>query len=323
MSGRRQRADDSSLELLLDTITNTFGGILFIAILLSLLLKSSSRAAREATNQVKPMSAVEQAELESHVADLQQEVESLRQRVTAAASEPGDAQAEDNELSKLSAAAAAVEEAVLERAKAVRNTLEYQREAAAATKQFEMLEQDRKMIESRLAEAEHRLAGAREEAARLAEAALQIDRPQVPTEIQQTVSLPSLRPSLKTEVGLYVRFDKIFMMHSWRNGERQGPNTEQFVIVPTPDGNGVRQIARPKPDTGMEVNADTVTNDLRRMLQPFPPNRFVVSVVVFEDSFDVFQLIKASIVRNGYEYRPIPLSPGQSIVDSGGRGEAQ
>lgn len=322
MSGRRRRADDSSLELLLDTITNTFGGILFIAILLSLLLKSSSRTAREAATRVEPMSAVEQAELESQVADLQQDVESLRRRVVAA-SEPGGLQAEDSELSKLSAAAAAVEAAVLERAEAARNTLRYQREAAAATEQFETLEQDRKAIEDRLAEAEHRLAAAHEEAARLAEAALQIDRPQVPTEIEQTVSLPSLRPSLKTEVGLYVRFDKIFMMHSWKNGKRLGPNTEQFVITPTPSGDGVRQVARPKPDTGMDVNADTITDDLRRMLQSFPPSRFVVSVVVFEDSFDVFQLIKASIVRNGYEYRPIPLSPGQSIVDSGGRGEAQ
>ena len=40
MSNRR-RAGDSSLELLLDTITNTFGGILFLAILVSLLLRTA------------------------------------------------------------------------------------------------------------------------------------------------------------------------------------------------------------------------------------------------------------------------------------------
>ena len=322
MRGRRRRADDSSLELLLDTITNTFGGILFIAILLSLLLQSSSQTAREAASQVEPMSAVEQAQLESRVADLQQDVENLRRRV-AAAPQPGDSQAEDSELGKLSAAAAAVEAAVAKSTESIRNTLESQREAATATEQFEMLEQDRKSVKEQLAEAEHRLAAAQEEAARLAEAALQIDRPQGPTEIQQTVSLPSLRPSLKTEVSLYVRFDKIFMMHLWKNGVRLGPNTDQFVIAPTPSEDGVRQVARPKPATGKDVNAATITEDLRRMLQLFPPNRFVVSVIVFEDSFDVFQLIKASIVRNGYEYRPIPLSPGQSVVDSGGRGEAQ
>lgn len=322
MRGRRRRADDSSLELLLDTITNTFGGILFIAILLSLLLNSSSQTAREAAPRVEPMSAVEQAQLESRVSDLQQDVENLRRRV-AAAPQPGDSQAEDSELGKLSAAAAAVEAAVAKSTEAIRNTLESQREAATATEQFEMLEQDRKSVKEQLAEAEHRLAAAQEEAARLAEAALQIDRPQGVTEIEQTVSLPSLRPSLKNEVGLYVRFDKIFMMHAWKNGERLGPNTDQFVIVSLPSGDGVRQVARPKPAAGTLVNAATIMADLRRILQSFPSDRFVVSVVVFEDSFDVFQVIKAAIVQNGYEYRPIPLRPGQSIVDSGGRGEAQ
>lgn len=322
MSERRRRADDSSLELLLDTITNTFGGILFIAILLSLLLKSSSRNARESASREDPMSAVEQAELESRVADLRQDAESLQRRV-AAATQPGDSQADDSTLGRLSAAAAAVEKSVAERAEAVRSTLESQREAATATKQVEMLEQDRKSAEQRLAEAERRLAAAREEAARLAEAALSIDRPPGATEIEQTVRLPSLRPSLKSEVGLYVRFDRIFMMHTWKNGQRQGPNTQHFVIIALPNGEGTRQVARPKPAAGMPVNPATVTEDLRRLLQTFPPDRFVVSMVVFEDSFDVFQLIKAAIVQNGYEYRPIPLRPGESVVDSGGRGEAQ
>jgi len=268
------------------------------------------------------MSAVEQAELESQVADLQQDVESLRRRV-ASAPDPANSQADDSELGKLSAAAAAVEKAVAERAQAIRNTLESQREAATATEQIEMLEKDRKSIEETLAEAEHRLTAAREEAARLAAAAMQIDRQQEASEIEQTVSLPSLRPSLKSEVGLYVRFDKIFMMHRWRNGERLGPNTDQFVIVPLPAGAGARQVARPKPATGKDVNPATIDEDLRQLLKSFSPDRFVVGLVVFDDSFDVFQLIKAALVRNGYEYKPMALSPGQAIVDSGGRGEAQ
>ena len=322
MSDRRRRDKDSSLELLLDTITNTFGGILFIAILLSLLLKSSSRTAHEATSRSEPMSAVEQAALESRVADLQQDAAILRRRV-GAATQPGDSQADDSLLGKLSAAAATVETAVAKRAEAVRNTLESQREAASATEQCETLEQDRKAVKKRLEEAENRLATAREEAARLAEAALQLDRPPGATEIVQTVGLPSLRPSVKTEVGLYVRFDKIFMMHAWQNGQRMGPNTAQFVIVALPDGESVRQVARPKPDAGMLVNAATITTDLRRLLQPFSPDQFVISMVVFEDSFDVFQLIKSTIVQIGYDYRPRGLKPGGSVVDHGGRGEAQ
>lgn len=322
MRRRQRRDDDSSLELLLDTITNTFGGILFIAILLSLLLRSSSQAARETAASAEPMSAVEQAKMEARVADLQQEVEVLQQRA-AMATRPGDSGGDDSMVGKLAAAADAVERAVAERAKAIHATLEAQREAATATTQFDMLEQDRKSVENQLAEAQNRLAAAREEAARLAEAALQIDRPPGSTEIEQTVSLPSLRPSQKSEVAIYVRFDKVFMMHSWRGGERLGPNTEQFVILPAPAGDGVTQVARPKPAAGMPVNAGTIVADIAKLLRPFPADRFVVGMVVFEDSFDIFQLIKAAVVRNGYEYRPIALRPGESIVDSGGQGEAQ
>jgi hypothetical protein len=322
MSARRTGSDDGSLELLLDTITNTFGGILFIAILLSLLLKSSSQSSLATVSRAEPMSAIEQAELESRVADLQQSAASLRQRV-ASAPQPGDSQADDSLLGKLSAAAAEIEAAVAARADAVRNTLESQREAAAAVQQFETLEEERESVTQQLADAENRLAAAREEAARLAETALQLDRPPGATEIEQTVGLPSLRPSSKTEVAIYVRFDRIFLMHLWRNGKRLGPNTDQFVIVPLPAGGGAQQVARPKPAAGLPVNASTISAELGQLLQPFPPDRFVISMVVFEDSFDVFQVIKAEIVRHGYEYRPIPLRPGESVVDSGGRGEAQ
>lgn len=318
----RRKSDNSSLELLLDTITNTFGGILFIGILLSLLLRSSSKTAVEIARQSEPMSAVEQATLESRIADLRQEADSLQQRM-AAAVEQADAQADDTLLGKLSSAAAALDTAVANRAEAIRNTLDAQRKAATANEHFEMLEHNRKLAEERLAEAAHRLAAAQEEAARLAKTALEIDRPPGTTVIQQTVSLPSLQPSRKLEVGLYVRFDRIFMMHTWKNGERMGPNTEQFVIAALPGGDDARQVARPKPAAGMAVNPTTISADMARLLKPFPTDQFVVSMVVFEDSFDVFQSIKAAIVSNGYQYRPIPLRPGESVIDSGGRGEAQ
>ena len=42
MSRRRSRKQDS-LELLLDTICNTFGGVLFIAILVVMLLQQTGR----------------------------------------------------------------------------------------------------------------------------------------------------------------------------------------------------------------------------------------------------------------------------------------
>ena len=42
MSRRKQQNDNGSLELLLDTICNTFGGILFISLLVVILLNTTS-----------------------------------------------------------------------------------------------------------------------------------------------------------------------------------------------------------------------------------------------------------------------------------------
>ncbi len=41
--GRRKRETPSSLELFLDTICNTFGGIVFLAILLSIIVQNRTR----------------------------------------------------------------------------------------------------------------------------------------------------------------------------------------------------------------------------------------------------------------------------------------
>jgi len=322
MRKQRRRDDGGSLELLLDTITNTFGGILLIAILLSLLLQTSSRTAIESAASSEPLSALEQAQLEERVTDLQQEAESLRRRVDEAPQQ-GDSEADQALLDRLTAIAAEIEDAVTERAAAVRGTLESQRQTATANEQCDSLEQDQELADRKRSEAEQQLAAARQEAARLAEAAVQVDRVPEVTEIEQTVSLPDIRESPKRQVALYIRFDKIFMMHVWRNGRRLGPNTHQFVVTGAPSGSGVQQVARPKPNAGIPVTQATVNAELAKLLRPFPRNDFAVSLVVFEDSFDVFQLIKAALVRSGYEYMPFPLSPGEAVVDFGGRSEVQ
>ncbi|HEX3871197.1 MAG TPA: hypothetical protein VHV77_12215 [Pirellulales bacterium] len=69
---RRRAAEMSSLELLLDTICNTFGGIIFLAILVGILLQFSGSAIKPETH--RPLSAADAERLIS-------EVESLRRTV--------------------------------------------------------------------------------------------------------------------------------------------------------------------------------------------------------------------------------------------------
>ncbi|MCX7313784.1 MAG: hypothetical protein NTV56_19200 [Alphaproteobacteria bacterium] len=102
------------------------------------------------------------------------------------------------------------------------------------------------------------------------------------------------------------------MMHAWRNGFRNGPNTKQFYVTGSP------QIARPKPDTGLAIDPTAIDREVRQMLASFTKDQWVVGAVIFDDSFADFQSLKAAIVKAGYEYSLYPLRLGESINDSGG-----
>lgn len=73
---RRASAEikESSLELLLDTICNTFGGVLFIAILVIVLVNMSSR-------EIPRISQENRAELDLELLQLQQDLERSRERL--------------------------------------------------------------------------------------------------------------------------------------------------------------------------------------------------------------------------------------------------
>lgn len=69
----------SSLDLLLDTICNTFGGIVFIALLLALLSQSAGKAATMSPE--KQRRKLETARMEQEVSDLTQAVAALEQNI--------------------------------------------------------------------------------------------------------------------------------------------------------------------------------------------------------------------------------------------------
>jgi hypothetical protein len=313
----RRNDNGGSLELLLDTITNTFGGIVFLAMLVALLLRTTSRQTAKGVHSEPPMPAVERATLEVRLAQLEQEVDDLRGLIDSRAS-AARVTPERIPHSELADAVAALNGALAIKAQASLATLDHQRAESAANDDVKSLEQGRELAEADLADALQRRVAAREEAAELARIALQLDRPPGPTVIEQTVALPTLRSTTKRQLGLYVRYGRIFMMHRWRAGQRLGPNTEQFIVT-----SGTPPVARPKPQAGILVNPDTIERELLAILKPFSSQGFVVAAVVFDDSFDAFQTIKATLVALGYEYFPIPLKAGESVLDSGGRGAAQ
>ncbi len=312
---RRRRTEDS-LDLLLDTITNTFGGILFLAILVSLLLKTSSRTDPVADDGA-PMTPVEQAALEVRIADLKARIDELTVRVADAHPDIVSDTGEERER-ELAGLLDRLGDTLAERARVSAETVDVQRQIAERQQEQARLEEAVEASRRRLEAAEGELDRQLAESAELGRRRAELETADQPNVIEQTARLPQLRRSTKRQVGIYIRFDKIFMMHEWRQGERIGPNSRDFVVTP-----GRPQRARPRPDAGIAISQATIDRELRRLLAPFPPSQWVVATVVFEDSFEVFQIVKQVLVQAGYEYHPIPLKRGESVRDWGGVTEAQ
>ncbi|MGH7192084.1 MAG: hypothetical protein ACREJM_00955, partial [Candidatus Saccharimonadales bacterium] len=75
--GRRRRKSQSSLDLLLDTICNTFGGVVFIAILVVVLLRMTSQA--HVTNAPSPDAQAELIALDEQRGQAAARLKSLRE----------------------------------------------------------------------------------------------------------------------------------------------------------------------------------------------------------------------------------------------------
>ena len=314
---RRHQAEDSSLELLLDTITNTFGGILFLAILVSLLLRTSSfNASREATPARDFMSPVEQAAYEVELEDLQDRFVRLSKEHRPKAPHSAPVSPDAAEI------AAALNAEILwrldEQAQAALETNTSQRNAAIACDKISQLEECHAAAVARHEAALQANAKTEAEALELARIRLRLDSSEQPSTIEQTAGLPTLRSTNKRQVALYLRFGKVFLMHAWSNGSRMGPNPVFFTVVP-----GSPPVAFPKPAAGLPLEGMMAARTVEQLLAGFEPAKWVVAVVVFSDSFKEFQLVKQLIIDAGYEYVPIAGKPSGFVMDAGGASHAQ
>ena len=197
---------DASLELLLDTITNTFGSVLFITMLVAVLLRMSGRS----ETQPPPISRTEQARTEARVAELSAEAERLKATLdslpvtdSTLARVEADIVAVAQETARLMAEDTALAVEIVRDQESMA-TLEQQ--VADTTRSLERIDP--------LADEEaRRRRQAETEAAELARSAVELDRPVDPTLIVQTAQLPELSTTQKDQIGLLMHYGRVYVMH--------------------------------------------------------------------------------------------------------------
>jgi hypothetical protein len=291
---RRTVSADSSLELLLDTICNTFGGVLFIAILVSVLLRMT----------VKVVDSDSQTESSSHEA-----LELSRQKESLLAEVNGLEQARLQQLdtrSRFARPETADLFADLIRYRAERDRLADER-ARGKSEVTAIRDATEKM--NTAAQAASRSI---EEARKIA---IQSDQ-ELSSELKsrtQTASLPKVRVSFKQEVGIFVRYGRMYFSRKYdRSGERLGPNFDDFIYL---KDDLLQLTLTPKPYAGTSITSTDASAAIASQLTRFDTNRKYLAVIVWDDSFDEFQRLKKIIIDQGFEYRLIPNREGESVIE--------
>ena len=300
MSRRRRRhASGDSLELLLDTICNTFGGIVFIALLIVLLLReTAARPSPEPAESVSP-----------------DEIERLAGRLEAVTAELTSLRTAKSDLDRRAEAFAPTE---------VRDLLE-RRNSAAERVAALRAERDRKIAAnaSTAASLRRQEEVLNEQMARLPEARSEVNRLETVLATVRKAKIREIRnPVLRDarafrNVPLMVRYGRMYLWHRYgADGERLGLNTEDFVIV---EVRGDTLVTHPDPTKGIPLAPGKATvSAIRDRLRPFRPSVCYVEVVVRPDSFEQFATLRDALIAAGYEYRLMPTDG--PVLDRGGSG---
>jgi hypothetical protein len=313
---RRRRQDDSSLELLLDTICNTFGGILFLAMLVSLLLSQTQRkqaTAQAAAPQQPALSPADAALLQRRATRLTQEsarVEELLADVRRVAKRVSDSETdallvELKESEAVNADLAGRQAAVL--AMAADAQAAAARAASSAVQETNRLEAARGRADT----ARRRLEAASDARVRLAKSAESIQaRLAAAATIVTAGKAPREKPTTKRELAVMLRYGRLYQMHRYSAGSRT-VNLADFAV----ETGAAFNRARPRPTAGVDLVATGAAQRVAALFENFPRDRWHVCLVVHPDSFAEFLALKTWLVGQGYEYRLFPSA--DSVVDRG------
>lgn len=290
--GRRRRGPGSSLDLLLDTICNTFGGVVFIAILVIVLLQMTG-----ATQLDAPPGESEQEDLVALAARRNEAASRLKSlREAAARQEAILAQIsnpDDEALAgKLRDLQSRRDELSGDRLKSLGEISQAQIHTNEAASELASLERSLQELPAKVDALEQSL---KDEVAKRT----------------QTAALPVQRATDKREIPVLLSAGR---MH--------------FVYIVNPDGSVVLnsgecrtdnapgpQKVEPLPGTGVLIeDSEQSRAALDGRLRALDSQSDYLAIFVWPDSFASFRVLKDILVTRHFEYRLVPMTTDGKVV---------
>ncbi len=288
-SRRRNTFDNGSLDLLLDTITNAFGGILLIAILVVALLQTRSRKG-ELTDAAPVSNTTELAtklqELEEEISPLNLEVKAM----DAISTKLADPDLRST-LSTLGVEKQQRDELATEKAKLLQSIADTQTQLSAIDEQDKSLTAS---IESESETLEGIRKGLEEERAKR-----KINSP-----------FPEEKAASNRHYAVTMKYGRWYVERS----SAGAPNLDDFAVL---DSSGEYLTITPKPYRGIVVIEDgKLATEIVNQLKEKSPREVHIDISIWDDSYEAFQVLREHLVENKFEYRLIVVTDGDEVVET-------
>jgi hypothetical protein len=296
MNLRRQRPNDS-LDMLLDTMCNTFGGIILLAVLVTLLTSRERHGSAETASDTQEM-------LQRRLALAQANLQQAIQLQTALHAKAND------ERWKTQVLLLVTRQQIQDELKSVREL------AAQDTKEFDAasssdpaermkaLNSQLTAAQTRRTEAENSLAASKENVNRLQIRLAGLEKQAVAlvNESQRQLRLPKEHETSKRVIYVIARYGRIYVC---RNSDLSRNETDiEWTLTLS------SETAEPKRGKGIDPNSNAA--DLRIYFRNLSKNSVYVAFCAFEDSFPAFIRAKQIAIESGmsYGWTPFQISDG-------------
>lgn len=299
MSLRRQKTKDS-LDLLLDTMCNTFGGIILIAILVALIsggrLQLAVPASTEDVSKLRAGAQEELSRLQRVAADLQERIAAggLAKKVEMARQKE-EAEARVVSLQKRLASAQG-ELKKLEDIKPSERRGALEAELEREDEQMNDLNRAQSRLNADLEGRRRVLAGVEQQTRSVLEAFV------------LRLRYPRERPTGKGQFYVLVKNRRLYPTFL-PDGERNRQTIDWTEL-------GGDSIARPRAGMGVDPILDPGQAD--RLFSQLNPGSRYVAFVVFEDSFAAFSAAQQLCLRRGLEYGWVPSLKQEAVFSTSG-----
>lgn len=288
------------MELLLDTVSNVFGGVMFLTLLAALLVISRGGEALQPTN--KSPSATTDGSLDDPTSMPGLENENVEIEIA------------NGVLIGLIAPGQSYEDIVGTIATIEQKSKEIEdKKAILAGIESEIASNDAFASQQRN-EDERQAKRLAELNASLGSQKQVIDQSEA--KATRVVQFSLLRNASTSEATIFLRYGKFYIEHKHPSDDAVNPeDIEVYSIGSLFSG---KKAFRPRKSGGQTCTPESLQSLVDHFEKNFPSRRYHITIAVWDDSFAEFNHVKNALVKAGYEYRTIPCTDISEIVQGGG-----